>query len=170
MISRPPLDCILSAYQLPFNGVHGLAHWARVLENGCRLAVANGANIQVVELFAVFHDSRRINDHVDRGYGWRCGELAQTLRNSHFDLSDNDFDLLFMACAKHTNGLTEGDITLQVCWDADRLDLYRVGIYPDQRSLCTKTAKEEQVIRWAVERSISRQNPSLVEEEWGIWF
>ena len=32
-------------------------------------------------------------------------------------------------------------IKVQTCWDADRLDLGRVGIYPDAQFLCTNTAK-----------------------------
>ena len=31
---RPLLDAILSEYTLPLGGDHGVAHWARVLENG----------------------------------------------------------------------------------------------------------------------------------------
>lgn len=36
------------------------------------------------------------------------------------------------ALAYHSDGYTEGDITVQVCWDADRLDLGRVGINQSQ--------------------------------------
>ncbi len=53
---------ILEDYALPIHGDHGVSHWARVLENGLKLAEATGANVSVVSLFAVFHDSRRINE------------------------------------------------------------------------------------------------------------
>jgi hypothetical protein len=35
---KPILQSILEVYLLPLNGHHGVAHWARVLENGLRLA------------------------------------------------------------------------------------------------------------------------------------
>lgn len=61
-----------------------------------------------------------------------------------------------MACEKHSDGLTDADITVQVCWDADRLDLGRVGVRPHARYLCTDAAKSPSVIEWAYGRSIRR--------------
>jgi uncharacterized protein len=52
------LNSILEDYALPLGGDHGVAHWARVLENGLRLAEETGANVEVVQLFALLHDSR----------------------------------------------------------------------------------------------------------------
>lgn len=59
------LKAILEDYALPINGDHGVVHWARVFENGLRLAKETGANIEVISLFAVLHDSRRINEITD---------------------------------------------------------------------------------------------------------
>jgi uncharacterized protein len=42
---------------------------------------------------------------------------------SRFAADDDRFDLLYTACDLHTDGLTDGDVTIQACWDADRLDL-----------------------------------------------
>ena len=53
---------ILDEYALPWDGDHGVAHWARVFENGLRLAEVTGANVEVVQLFAVFHDSKRVKE------------------------------------------------------------------------------------------------------------
>ena len=86
---------VLSQYALPVRGRHGIVHWARVLENGLRLAESTGANVQVVTLFALFHDSRRVNEHLDEGHGLRGGEFARTLRTSLFDLKDQEFELFF---------------------------------------------------------------------------
>jgi uncharacterized protein len=55
------LSTILEDYALPRDGDHGIAHWARVYENGLRLAGETGAIVEVVRLFAVPHDSRRMN-------------------------------------------------------------------------------------------------------------
>ena len=108
------------------------------LENGLRLAPTTSANEAVVILFSLFHDSRRRNDYTDPGHGRRGAELAKSLRGDLFDLSDDHFELLYDACARHTDGLIEGDVTVQTCWDADRLDLGRVGIEPSPRLLCTE--------------------------------
>ena len=58
------LHAVLEEYALPWDGDHGVAHWARVLENGLRLAGETGANVEVVRLFAILHDSRRVNEAI----------------------------------------------------------------------------------------------------------
>lgn len=128
-------------------------HWARVLENGKRLAYGTATDLEVVTLFALFHDSRRTNEGDDPGHGLRGAELAASLRGSLFDLGDRELQLLHHACAQHTAGLTEADLTVQVCWDADRLDLARVGIQPHPRHLCTAAARSADVIAWASSRA-----------------
>ena len=166
METKTLIPLILRQYPLPPRGRHGVFHWARVLENGLRLAELTGANERVVTLFALFHDSRRINEHWDEGHGLRGGEFARSLRASHLDLSDEDFDLFYRACCLHTDGHTEGDLTLQVCWDADRLDLGRVGIRPDPEKLCTDAARN--LISWANARAESGYEPRWVDKIWGI--
>lgn len=166
IISYELLCAIRRQYRLPWRGIHGVTHWARVLENGLRLAVHTRARIEVVSLFAVFHDSRRVNEHHDPHHGRRGAELAESLRGTLFELSDQDFSLLKQACDLHTDGLTEGDVTLQTCWDADRLDLGRVGTTPDPRYLCTVAAKDRQTIDWAYERSVRFHVPEIVSVEW----
>ncbi len=136
-------------YSLSPMGIHGLSHWVRVLANGRKLARHTGANLKVVELFAVFHDSCRLNDGGDPEHGIRGGRLAVEKRGEWFDISDGEMDLLFKACAFHTDGATDGDITVQTCWDADRLDLGRVGITPRPDRLCTDAAKSEEILQWA---------------------
>ncbi|MGO8750209.1 MAG: hypothetical protein ACLQNE_30045 [Thermoguttaceae bacterium] len=165
---KPLVHQILEDYALPCHGTHGVSHWARVLENGLRLAKTTGANVEIVELFAVFHDSRRINEVVDFGHGQRGAELAAELRGDLFDLSDADFELLYEACAHHTDGLTDADVTVQTCWDADRLDLGRVGMMPDPKKLCTDAAKAVKMLQWADGRAAFEVVPELVKEEGGI--
>jgi uncharacterized protein len=162
------LDEILAQYALPVNGIHGVSHWARVVENGQRLARRTGADLTIVQLFAVFHDSKRMNDGIDNGHGRRGGDYAASLLGSHFELSRADFALLRFACTHHTDGMLDGDITVQTCWDADRLDLGRVGIRPQSAYLCTDTAKEPAILRWANERSRCRRVPEFVSSEWDV--
>jgi uncharacterized protein len=166
MIEKRLIDRILDGYALSPMGTHGLPHWGRVLETGLRLAASTGADIQVVELFAVFHDSRRVNDRVDRGHGKRGAELARELRREFLKIENNAFDLLVYACERHTDGLKEGDVTVQTCWDSDRLDLWRANIQPKASFLCTDAAKEQKTIDWSRERSLSEFTPSFVTEQW----
>ncbi len=160
------MSVILGGYTLPLRGEHGVVHWARVLENGLRIAEENGADKEVVTLFALFHDSRRVNENRDDGHGLRGAELACSLRGDHVHLDDDRFELLFEACRLHTDGLTAGDRTLLACWDADRLDLGRVGITPDPQRLATKVGRK--LLGWADARAVEWYEPVAVLVSWGL--
>jgi len=168
MIARDLIEAILDRYALPRNGIHGLSHWARVMENGRKLSERTGARRRVVELFALFHDSQRINEGIDEDHGRRGAMLAAELRGRAYELKDEDFVLLIQACELHTDGLLEGDVTVQTCWDADRLDLDRVGITPRSEKLCTDGARDPDFLKWAIERGKTLFLPPLVSEEWRI--
>jgi uncharacterized protein len=100
----------------------------------------------VVSLFAILHDSRRINEVTDPDHGPRAAAFAAELRGSAFDLDDHQFRLLYRACEGHTHERMRPDVTIQTCWDSDRLDLGRVGIMPHPSRLCTEVAKRPETI------------------------
>jgi len=157
VITPSLVAAIRERYQLNWHGILGVSHWARVRLNGLRLAAQTGANPQVVELFAFLHDSCRVDDGVDREHGWRSARFATSLLGTHIFLPDREFDLLFQACGSHTGGQDHHSVTVKTCWDADRLDLGRVGrvgIVPDPRRLCTAAAREMAMINSAYRRSI----------------
>lgn len=160
------LPRVLADYQLPLYSDHGVIHWARVLENGLRIADATGADRDVVTLFALLHDSRRVNESTDHGHGARAAEFARALRGDLIHLDDDRFELLYEACYTHTDGLTAGDPTLQACWDADRLDLGRVGITPHPKRLCTDAARA--LLPWAHDRATRFITPTAVLKSWGL--
>lgn len=162
------LNAVLEEYVLPWDGDHGVAHWARVLENGLRLAEETGADRAVVQLFAVLHDSRRVSEAGDDDHGPRAAEFAASLRGTLFELPDPDFRLLHRACAGHTHERTHPNVTIQTCWDADRLDLGRVGITPDPEWLCTEAARRPELLRWADGRGGMGFVPDLVKADWRI--
>ena len=54
MVPKELIRSILGWYTLPWEGTHGVPHWARVLENGRRLSEATGAR------------GERINEGVDK--------------------------------------------------------------------------------------------------------
>ena len=162
------LQAVLEEYALPWDGDHGVAHWARVLENGLRLAEETGSDVEVVRLFAVLHDSRRVSEATDPDHGPRAAEFARSLRGQFFDLPDPEFRLLHRACAGHTHERTHPDVTIRTCWDADRLDLGRVGIMPHPSRLCTEAARRPEMIRWADGRASLGVVPDFVKSQWEI--
>ena len=87
-------------------------------------------------------------------HGQRGADYAKKMRKEGwFQLEDDAFKLLYEACVKHTDGELEGHPALITCWDADRLDLWRCGIRPDPTKMCTATARQKDVISWAMTRS-----------------
>jgi uncharacterized protein len=157
MISDDLLLLIREGFALSLDGIHGTAHWGRVRDNGLRLAESTGASRAVVELFALLHDSKRLNDGLDPEHGRRAADFARTLRGSLITLSDDDFESLVYACETHSDGLLEAHATVQTCWDADRLDLGRIGIQPRASRLCTSAARDAAMIEWARQRSQQRR-------------
>lgn len=133
---------VTSQFHAPGYSVHGPDHWRRVERNGLLLATRTGADIAVVRLFALFHDSRRENDGWDDGHGARGAEYATSLRGTAYDLPDDRFELLHYACVWHTDGEHHDDPTIATCWDADRLDLGRVGVIPDAEFMSTDFGRE----------------------------
>jgi uncharacterized protein len=155
IITSGLLADLMASYQMNWNGIHGFDHWCRVRENGLYLADLNGANTKVIEYFAFFHDNQRHNDSIDPFHGRRASELIRAGFINRLDLTPEEINLLCEACDGHTHGHTKAELTVQVCWDADRLDLMRVNIMPQQRYLCTSEAKQPEVIEWAVNRSLA---------------
>ena len=160
------LEKILETYTLPIFGIHGIRHWARVYENGMELSKITTASIKIVGLFAVLHDSKRINESVDPGHGERAAEFMKTLCGDFIELCEDEYALLYHACANHTKEKTHPDVTIQTCYDADRLDLARAGIRVNPHRLCTTAAKNPEMITWANERSLSDYCPGFVHDEW----
>jgi uncharacterized protein len=162
IISNELILAIKDQLEINWSGIHGFSHLARVYENGLRLAESTGACKRVVQLFAVFHDSRRCNESWDPGHVPRGARLAESWRGKYFELPDDEFDLLFTSCTLHTKAKTHVDRTIQTCFDADRLDLGRVGKKPDPKLLCTEAARDNKTIEWAIQRSVSGYIPDNI--------
>ena len=134
------LKAILDQFKISRNGVHGPAHWARVRYHGLMIGAECGSDLTVVELFAFLHDSKRLNEYSDPEHGARAADYATSLNGSFFTLNANQLDLLCKAMRGHSGGQVHRDPTIQTCWDADRLDLGRVGIRPDPYFLSSLAA------------------------------
>lgn len=156
MLPEPLVAVLRTHYALDWDGTHGWSHWVRVQENGLRLARTTGADLVVVELFAVLHDLRRESDNEDPDHGRRAAVLIERLPAGLLPIEGDRLRTLVEACALHADGGTVGDATTLTCWDADRLDLGRVGIRPDPRLLCTAAARDPGLMAWAWRRSATR--------------
>jgi uncharacterized protein len=154
IISQELVDRVIDSIPSRIHGIHGLPHWIRVERNGLNLAAAEGGDPEVVSLFALFHDSRRVNDDADFEHGNRGARLAEQLRaDGLFDVTDEQLELLVYACENHTEVTYCDHPTVACCWDADRLDLTRIGVDPDPDMLNTATAR-----RVALQISVSADN------------
>lgn len=123
-------------------GIHGDAHWRRVGEAGLFLAEREGLSAHVVLLFAILHDCRRENDGHDPGHGPRAAALTEQIGHEPLGLTVDELSALAHAMREHDRGRVTRDPVVGACWDADRLDLHRVGVVPNPRLLSTGTAKQ----------------------------
>lgn len=163
MIHQARLTSFLrQQFLLDWDGIHGATHWARVLRLGRHLAQENGADIEVVTLFALLHDSCREDDNRDPGHGLRASIVVRAQNGILFDINDNQEDRLAAACEGHSKGGLSDDVTIQVCWDADRLELGRLAITPDPHRLGTDTAKRLSRHAWPYEHIGRSDGPSLL--------
>ena len=143
-------------FRLSFaDGIHGVPHWTRVWFHGRSLAASLDVNPSVLAWFAFLHDSQRRNDYTDPLHGKRAADFAQMLRHDGViaELAATEFEHLCEAMRLHSDGHTLAEPAIQACWDADRLDLGRVGFTPDPKRLCTPRAKRPKTIREALRMS-----------------
>ena len=128
---------------------HGPGHWAKVDHAGIELGkYTPGADMEVVRFFALFHDTMRESEWRDPEHGKRGADLALDLGVNHM-LTRKQWAALQRACIHHDAGMTSDDPTIGVCWDADRLDLPRVGILPDPALFSTEAGRSaaERLVR-----------------------
>ena len=118
--------------------IYGIEHSDRVAENGKRLLLP-GANPNVIAAFAYLHDIARSDSDSDPGHGERAAQIIDEIRRTHLaDFSDKEIRLLKDACRLHETAERTGDKTIDICLDADRLDLPRLGIIPTPEQMATE--------------------------------
>ena len=124
---------IRQQFQINWHGTHGASHWSRVLHHGKHIGCQTGADPLIIELFAFLHDSCRWDEYCDPDHGPRAAEFTHGLNGRFFNLTGKQLDDLCFAIRHHSGGDVSTNVTVQTCWDADRLDLWRVGITPSPR-------------------------------------
>jgi len=132
----------------PASRDHGEQHWKAVAWAGLGLArQVEGCDAELVLLFALLHDTQRFNEGRDPEHGRRAALFAQELcAEGVLTLDARRLGVLTDACTRHDQGSISDDPTTGVCWDADRLNLWRVGITPEARLLSTAPARDPALI------------------------
>ena len=145
------LKHIRDQFKIDWHGIHGANHWARVLHHGQRIAKVRDGDLLVVELFAFLHDSCRLDDYRDPLHGERGAEFAYGVNGQFFHLGGQQLDNLCFDIRHHSGGDISTNATIQTCWDADRLDLGRVGIIPSPKFLSKEAAELiDEAFNWSI--------------------
>jgi uncharacterized protein len=157
---RGLLSEIRGGFALDWEGHHGANHWARVLHHALAIARARRAHVLLVELFAFLHDSQRHDEWRDPKHDERGAEYARSLHGKFYSLGAKPLSQLTHAIRYHSGGEVSTDATIQSCWDADRLNLGRVGIKPRIEFLSPHGAQRiESAYRWSTTKSLKRNSP-----------
>ncbi len=132
------------------SSIHGPRHWQRVGLAGLKLLKrVPEADAETIFLFALVHDSQRVNDGKDPDHGPRAARLVRDMDQDLIFPTEEQYDRLTFACRHHERGGVSDDPTVSVCWDADRLNLHRCYIWPKTKYLSTSVARKR--ILWAYE-------------------
>jgi uncharacterized protein len=156
VIVKKALHAVRPRFRLDLgHGIHGMPHWSRVFWHGRALARELDVDPCLPAWFAFLHDSQRHDDSFDPGHGGRAADFAVELRQRGVltELDGRRFEQLCEAMRLHSDGHTESEPGIVACWDADRLDLGRIGITPEPHRLCTAPARDPQRIARAMAMS-----------------
>lgn len=115
-------------FKIDLDGIHGRRHWASVTRNAQRIVKADGGDLAVATCFGMLHDCCRLTDGNDRKHGYRASELMLRI---NLGLNPKQLRLLFLAIRSHSEAQVSTEPTVGACWDADRLDLPRIGTAED---------------------------------------
>ncbi len=84
-------------------------------------------------------------------------------------MDDSAVDLLLQACRGHGDGHVQADVTVQVCWDSERLDLGRAGIIPDARPADRGAQYMSRELNWARAQpriDVADDDSFLLDDAW----
>jgi uncharacterized protein len=156
-------DAVLQRATHRHSHLHGEAHWRAVAYSALGLAPrVAGADALIGLLFGLLHDSQRIHDGGDPEHGPRAARLAQALyEEGLLPLELPRLRTLVDAIDRHTAGRRSNDPTIAMCWDADRLNLWRIGMRPSPAFLSTAAARDPAVI--AAHESLPGQHVSWAQ-------
>jgi len=121
------------------NCQHGLAHILRASTFAKIMAITMCPQyINEIIIGIMLHDIDRKNDSFDLSHPKRSADKAKQLIKKYWPgLAMNK---IIYAIENHHKGQVSNDPIIGIIWDADRLDLVRLGIDIDKRLLSTKIA------------------------------
>jgi uncharacterized protein len=136
---RTLIDAVEAASTHPDSYLHGPRHWRCVSLLGIDLARRTpGGDPLVAFLFGLFHDAIRENDDFDPDHGQRGADLARVYAaHDLFAVTPPQKAALLRACETHTFAPATSEVAVGVCYDADRLNLWRCGTKPAAKYLST---------------------------------
>lgn len=139
------IDHVLREVEANGDPTHDVRHARAVASIALDLIRENGAGDPVVaELFGILHDVHR----GQRRHGEAAAAYARQLRGvGLLELDDDQMALLCTALEGHAHGTTTSDPTIGACWDADRLELRRVGARIASRLLSTDAGRKAAAVR-----------------------
>lgn len=121
-------------------------------------------DLEVIYYFALFHDCKRLNEDTDIEHGRRSAGYFMDMLHTGADIRLSDKALAFdiaKACYIHSTAEFASSPNIAMCLDADRLDLYRVLIYPDIARLHFQYAYSYDFIEHCTQRSASPSPVSI---------
>ncbi len=125
--------------------IHGMPHLRQVALTAGRLAVLVGCDVESAVVAGFLHDCARVHDGGGNRHAHDSAVLARRLLKTFYP--HLDAPRLCEAIARHADGRTTDDPLAACLWDADRLDLCRLGIEADPRLLSTRAARRVAAIR-----------------------
>ena len=128
-----------------YSRVHGTDHWKQTIWAAAQILISDcEADPVVALLFGLLHDSLRQSEGYDHGHGLRAATVVTEMaKEKLIELSDSQLERLWVACAYHSDGLVTLDPTIAVCWDADRIGLWRLGRKPEPSGMSTVMMRDE---------------------------
>lgn len=119
--------------------IHGFSHLRRVAWTAGRLAVMSGANVESCIVAGFLHDCARTNDGDGSGHARDSAILADSILKSHFPHLNRAE--ICECIAEHADGKTTSHLLTGCVWDADRLDLVRLGLNVNPELMSTQYAR-----------------------------
>ncbi|MFC4236475.1 hypothetical protein ACFOY8_14820 [Thalassospira xianhensis] len=147
------LNRVRSDAGYPGSSLHGEQHWRCVASAANFIAeYTPNCDLATLSLFSLLHDSMREDDGYDEFHGQRAAEYLDTLVDDGvIGGGEADISRLRLAIYWHNQASVDPkDSTIGACWDADRLNLWRLGIRPNARYLSTEFAQRENTINQAM--------------------
>lgn len=122
------------------SNIHGIKHLRKVAYLAGRFATCLNTNIEAAVIGGYLHDCARIDDGVGNHHAHKSAVLAEKILNEIYP-NYVESKTIYNAIYSHADGLISDDKIIGCVWDADRLNLIRLGIIPQLDLLSTPVAR-----------------------------